>query len=180
MYPLPTTSSLTGLWNQAPPQPFLFWAEDPHPLLFSSFLCLFMGSLCPSACGAVSQPRGLVVRASCPPPSPQPISPLPAQPSSSPRLPPPTLAGASPSLWVTGPLVSSFQVKFFYLCQLAYWLHALPELYFQKVRKVSTRRPSLTPLVPLPSCCSSLWLPTHGGDGGVLSEMLSQRLSESP
>ncbi|OXB54062.1 hypothetical protein ASZ78_010855, partial [Callipepla squamata] len=29
----------------------------------------------------------------------------------------------------------SFQVKFFYLCQLAYWLHALPELYFQKVRK---------------------------------------------
>ncbi|NXR11070.1 TRAM2 protein, partial [Semnornis frantzii] len=27
------------------------------------------------------------------------------------------------------------QVKFFYLCQLAYWLHALPELYFQKVRK---------------------------------------------
>ncbi|XP_074919704.1 translocating chain-associated membrane protein 2 [Chelonoidis abingdonii] len=28
-----------------------------------------------------------------------------------------------------------FQVKFFYLCQLAYWLHALPELYFQKVRK---------------------------------------------
>ena len=30
-----------------------------------------------------------------------------------------------------------FQVKFFYLTQLAYWLHALPELYFQKVRKVS-------------------------------------------
>uniref|UniRef100_A0A8C8GJ26 TLC domain-containing protein n=1 Tax=Oncorhynchus tshawytscha TaxID=74940 RepID=A0A8C8GJ26_ONCTS len=28
-----------------------------------------------------------------------------------------------------------FQVKFFYLTQLAYWLHALPELYFQKVRK---------------------------------------------
>lgn len=26
-------------------------------------------------------------------------------------------------------------MKFFYLCQLAYWLHALPELYFQKVRK---------------------------------------------
>ncbi|KAK2113861.1 Translocating chain-associated membrane protein 2, partial [Saguinus oedipus] len=35
------------------------------------------------------------------------------------------------------PLVSSFQVKFFYLCQLAYWLHALPELYFQKVRKAA-------------------------------------------
>uniref|UniRef100_A0A8C7XZW4 Translocation associated membrane protein 2 n=1 Tax=Oryzias sinensis TaxID=183150 RepID=A0A8C7XZW4_9TELE len=30
---------------------------------------------------------------------------------------------------------SVFQVKFFYLTQLAYWLHALPELYFQKVRK---------------------------------------------
>ncbi|KAF3860699.1 hypothetical protein F7725_000954 [Dissostichus mawsoni] len=26
-------------------------------------------------------------------------------------------------------------VKFFYICQIAYWLHALPELYFQKVRK---------------------------------------------
>lgn len=34
-------------------------------------------------------------------------------------------------------LWSRFQVKFFYLTQLAYWLHALPELYFQKVRKVS-------------------------------------------
>lgn len=32
--------------------------------------------------------------------------------------------------------LSSFQVKFFYICQIAYWLHALPELYFQKVRKV--------------------------------------------
>lgn len=32
--------------------------------------------------------------------------------------------------------LSSFQVKFFYVCQIAYWLHALPELYFQKVRKV--------------------------------------------
>ncbi|XP_060913341.1 translocating chain-associated membrane protein 1-like 1-like isoform X1 [Labrus mixtus] len=30
-----------------------------------------------------------------------------------------------------------FQVKFFYICQIAYWLHALPELYFQKVRKES-------------------------------------------
>ncbi|KAM9121634.1 translocating chain-associated membrane protein 1-like [Pangshura tecta] len=28
-----------------------------------------------------------------------------------------------------------FQVKFFYVCQIAYWLHALPELYFQKIRK---------------------------------------------
>ncbi|KFV58829.1 Translocating chain-associated membrane protein 1-like 1, partial [Gavia stellata] len=28
-----------------------------------------------------------------------------------------------------------FQVKFFYICQIAYWLHALPKLYFQKIRK---------------------------------------------
>ncbi|MEQ2177570.1 hypothetical protein GOODEAATRI_004908 [Goodea atripinnis] len=34
-----------------------------------------------------------------------------------------------------------FEVKFFYLTQLAYWLHALPELYFQKVRKVSRGGP---------------------------------------
>ncbi|KAG8511961.1 Translocating chain-associated membrane protein 2, partial [Galemys pyrenaicus] len=40
------------------------------------------------------------------------------------------------SLWEDYPHVYlPFQVKFFYLCQLAYWLHALPELYFQKVRK---------------------------------------------
>ncbi|KAM8809017.1 translocating chain-associated membrane protein 2 [Eudromia elegans] len=40
------------------------------------------------------------------------------------------------SLWESYPHVYlPFQVKFFYLCQLAYWLHALPELYFQKVRK---------------------------------------------
>ncbi|CAG5927962.1 unnamed protein product [Menidia menidia] len=42
------------------------------------------------------------------------------------------------SLWENYPHVQlRFQVKFFYLTQLAYWLHALPELYFQKVRKVS-------------------------------------------
>lgn len=41
---------------------------------------------------------------------------------------------------VTCSPVSSFQVKFFYLCQLAYWLHALPELYFQKVRKEEVPR----------------------------------------
>lgn len=29
-----------------------------------------------------------------------------------------------------------FQMKFFYICQLGYWLHALPELYFQKTKKV--------------------------------------------
>ncbi|KAF7236424.1 Translocating chain-associated membrane protein 2 [Varanus komodoensis] len=40
------------------------------------------------------------------------------------------------SLWESYPHVHlPFQVKFFYLCQLSYWLHALPELYFQKVRK---------------------------------------------
>ncbi|KTG35199.1 hypothetical protein cypCar_00035093 [Cyprinus carpio] len=40
------------------------------------------------------------------------------------------------SLWENYPHVHlRFQVKFFYLTQLAYWCHALPELYFQKVRK---------------------------------------------
>ncbi|XP_066554810.1 translocating chain-associated membrane protein 2 isoform X2 [Amia ocellicauda] len=40
------------------------------------------------------------------------------------------------SLWENYPHVHlRFQVKFFYLFQIAYWLHALPELYFQKVRK---------------------------------------------
>ncbi|KAM6954286.1 translocating chain-associated membrane protein 2 [Aplochiton taeniatus] len=40
------------------------------------------------------------------------------------------------SLWENYPHVNlRFQVKFFYLTQLAYWLHTLPELYFQKVRK---------------------------------------------
>ncbi|XP_039590638.1 translocating chain-associated membrane protein 1-like 1 isoform X2 [Polypterus senegalus] len=39
-------------------------------------------------------------------------------------------------LWEGYPHVHMFfQVKFFYICQIAYWLHALPELYFQKVRK---------------------------------------------
>ncbi|TRY84499.1 hypothetical protein DNTS_035844 [Danionella cerebrum] len=40
------------------------------------------------------------------------------------------------SLWENYPHSHlRFQVKFFYLTQLAYWIHALPELYFQKVRK---------------------------------------------
>uniref|UniRef100_A0A8D0CKA4 Translocation associated membrane protein 2 n=1 Tax=Scleropages formosus TaxID=113540 RepID=A0A8D0CKA4_SCLFO len=40
------------------------------------------------------------------------------------------------SLWENYPHVHlRFQVKFFYLFQLAYWFHTLPELYFQKVRK---------------------------------------------
>ncbi|XP_052396857.1 translocating chain-associated membrane protein 1-like 1 [Carassius gibelio] len=39
-------------------------------------------------------------------------------------------------LWEGYPHIHmAFQVKFFYICQIAYWLHALPELYFQKVRK---------------------------------------------
>lgn len=47
------------------------------------------------------------------------------------------------------PVPFRFQVKFFYLCQLAYWLHALPELYFQKVRKVraASGPEALRPLV---------------------------------
>uniref|UniRef100_A0A4W5LXE8 Translocation associated membrane protein 2 n=1 Tax=Hucho hucho TaxID=62062 RepID=A0A4W5LXE8_9TELE len=48
-----------------------------------------------------------------------------------------TPRGSSPALYriLEQPLCLRFQVKFFYLTQLAYWLHALPELYFQKVRK---------------------------------------------
>ncbi|NXA47533.1 TR1L1 protein, partial [Nothocercus julius] len=37
-------------------------------------------------------------------------------------------------------LFFSFQVKFFYICQIAYWLHGLPELYFQKIRKEDVPR----------------------------------------
>ncbi|KAG2468672.1 TRAM2 protein, partial [Polypterus senegalus] len=45
------------------------------------------------------------------------------------------------SLWENYPHIQlRFQVKFFYLCQLAYWLHAVPELYFQKVRKEEVPR----------------------------------------
>lgn len=39
-------------------------------------------------------------------------------------------------------------MKFFYLTQLAYWLHALPELYFQKVRKVSDANRSASSYTP--------------------------------
>ncbi|NXU51323.1 TR1L1 protein, partial [Turnix velox] len=31
--------------------------------------------------------------------------------------------------------LSNFQVKFYYICQIAYWLHALVEIYFQNTRK---------------------------------------------
>lgn len=30
-------------------------------------------------------------------------------------------------------------MKFYFICQLGYWLHVLPELYFQKTKKVSVR-----------------------------------------
>uniref|UniRef100_A0A8C0B5D0 Translocating chain-associated membrane protein n=1 Tax=Buteo japonicus TaxID=224669 RepID=A0A8C0B5D0_9AVES len=39
------------------------------------------------------------------------------------------------SLWKDYPHSRIFQVKFFYICQIAYWLHALLELYFQRIRK---------------------------------------------
>ncbi|KAK1172765.1 translocating chain-associated membrane protein 1-like [Acipenser oxyrinchus oxyrinchus] len=39
-------------------------------------------------------------------------------------------------LWEGYPhTLMSFQMKFFYICQMGYWLHALPELYFQKTKK---------------------------------------------
>ncbi|XP_069047661.1 translocating chain-associated membrane protein 1 isoform X2 [Lepisosteus oculatus] len=40
------------------------------------------------------------------------------------------------SLWEGYPhRLMQFQMKFFYICQLGYWLHAFPELYFQKTKK---------------------------------------------
>uniref|UniRef100_UPI00398EE5D5 translocating chain-associated membrane protein 1 isoform X2 n=1 Tax=Pristiophorus japonicus TaxID=55135 RepID=UPI00398EE5D5 len=40
------------------------------------------------------------------------------------------------NLWESYPhTLMPFQVKFFYIAQLAYWFHVLPELYFQKTRK---------------------------------------------
>uniref|UniRef100_H3BCR8 Translocating chain-associated membrane protein n=1 Tax=Latimeria chalumnae TaxID=7897 RepID=H3BCR8_LATCH len=40
------------------------------------------------------------------------------------------------TLWEGYPhTLMPFQLKFFYVCQLAYWFHALPELYFQKTKK---------------------------------------------
>ncbi|XP_076868468.1 translocating chain-associated membrane protein 1 [Brachyhypopomus gauderio] len=40
------------------------------------------------------------------------------------------------SLWEGYPhTLMAFQMKFYYICQLGYWLHALPELYFQKIKK---------------------------------------------
>lgn len=45
-------------------------------------------------------------------------------------------------LWADYPhLEMSYLFKFYYIIQIAYWLHAFPELYFQKVKKdeVATR-----------------------------------------
>jgi len=40
------------------------------------------------------------------------------------------------SLWEGYPhLYMSFMLKFFFLIQIAYWLHTFPELYFQKVKR---------------------------------------------
>ncbi|XP_075682257.1 translocating chain-associated membrane protein 1 [Rhinoderma darwinii] len=40
------------------------------------------------------------------------------------------------SLWKGYPhIYFPFQMKFFYISQLAYWFHAFPELYFQKTKK---------------------------------------------
>ncbi|XP_061821400.1 translocating chain-associated membrane protein 1 [Nerophis lumbriciformis] len=40
------------------------------------------------------------------------------------------------SLWEGYPhTLMPFQMKFYFICQIGYWLHALPELYFQKTKK---------------------------------------------
>lgn len=40
------------------------------------------------------------------------------------------------NLWEGYPhALMPFQMKFYFICQLGYWLHALPELYFQKTKK---------------------------------------------
>ncbi|XP_037136210.1 translocating chain-associated membrane protein 1 [Syngnathus acus] len=40
------------------------------------------------------------------------------------------------SLWEGYPhMLMPLQMKFYYICQIAYWLHVLPELYFQKTKK---------------------------------------------
>ncbi|KAG7199486.1 hypothetical protein KM043_014108 [Ampulex compressa] len=39
------------------------------------------------------------------------------------------------ALWKEYPILLSFSLKLFYICQLAYWLHCYPELYFQRVKK---------------------------------------------
>ncbi|XP_061522620.1 translocating chain-associated membrane protein 1 [Phycodurus eques] len=40
------------------------------------------------------------------------------------------------SLWEGYPhMLMPLQMKFYYICQIGYWLHTLPELYFQKTKK---------------------------------------------
>ncbi|XP_058792803.1 translocating chain-associated membrane protein 1-like 1 [Phymastichus coffea] len=40
-----------------------------------------------------------------------------------------------PALWNEYPASMSFSLKFFYIGQIAYWLHCYPELYFQRAKK---------------------------------------------
>ncbi|KAH0945974.1 hypothetical protein HN011_007035 [Eciton burchellii] len=39
------------------------------------------------------------------------------------------------TLWEDYPAPMTFSLKLFFICQLAYWLHCYPELYFQRVKK---------------------------------------------
>jgi len=41
----------------------------------------------------------------------------------------------------------SFIVKFYFIVQLAYWVHSFPELYFQKTKKVSSDSMDSSPTV---------------------------------
>lgn len=64
-------------------------------------------------------------------------------------------------------------MKFYYICQLGYWLHALPELYFQKTKKVCQTFFRLTSLLCILKTCTraartliplfSLWFDFAGG-----------------
>lgn len=147
----------TTLLTQHHAQPWLLRAEEPLSFaLSSSFLFIsvdFLCLKCPAlVCGAGS-PGCLPT--DCPPLLVDLLPLTRSQPPFPSRAPQALQGHPSPDPRVTHSLVSSFQVKFFYLCQLAYWLHALPELYFQKVRKVSTRFPLLKsfalPSPPIPS-----------------------------
>ncbi|KAH8026434.1 hypothetical protein HPB51_020418 [Rhipicephalus microplus] len=53
----------------------------------------------------------------------------------------------------------SFMFKFYFIIQLAYWLHCYPELYFQKTKKVNIRGPveMSTPRMEIPPLlCSKI------------------------
>lgn len=39
--------------------------------------------------------------------------------------------------------IDRFIVKFFFIMQISYWIHCFPELYFQKVKKVSTEKKTI-------------------------------------